>query len=210
MLNVCPQCGQYRADKTIDPKGPYAICPVCGARQPFKRLPLLLVTGASGAGKSAVCRLVTAIALPEVVPLDSDILWMPVFDQPEEGYRTFFETWLRLCKNIHQSGRPVVLFGAGLGVPENLLNCIEARYFTSFHFLALVCSEAELRRRLEIRPAWRQSRDPAFIDEQVRFNQWFQDYAGQPPIQLLDTTAANPQETARQTRDWILKILTKD
>jgi hypothetical protein len=210
MLNICPRCGQYRADKVIDPKGPYAICPECGARQPFQSLPLLVVTGASGAGKSAVCSLVTAMDLQQAVPLDSDILWMPAFNQPGEGYRTFFETWLRMCKNIHQSGRPVVLFGAGLGVPENLFDCVEARYFASFHFLALVCTEAKLRRRLESRPAWRQSRDPAFIEDQVQFNQWFKDYTGQPPIQHLDTTTAEPHETARQVVGWIDSILTKD
>ncbi len=27
MMNVCFQCGLYRADKMIDPAGPYAICP---------------------------------------------------------------------------------------------------------------------------------------------------------------------------------------
>ena len=29
MLNVCVNCGIYRADKIIDPSGPYAICPAC-------------------------------------------------------------------------------------------------------------------------------------------------------------------------------------
>jgi len=32
---------------------------------------------------------------------------------------------LRLCKNISQAGNPVVLFGAGTGVPYNIEPCAE-------------------------------------------------------------------------------------
>ncbi|MEZ4519804.1 MAG: rRNA adenine N-6-methyltransferase family protein [Chloroflexota bacterium] len=52
IFNTCYNCGQYHADKAIDPDGPFAVCPECGYRHPFRQLPLLLVGGASGAGKS--------------------------------------------------------------------------------------------------------------------------------------------------------------
>ena len=78
MWNVCWHCGVYRANKLIDPDGPVAICPECGRRHPFRQLPQLLVSGASGAGKSTVCRALLG-KLPEVVLLDSDILWLPGF-----------------------------------------------------------------------------------------------------------------------------------
>jgi AAA domain len=124
MLNICFNCGVYRADKVIEPQGPFAVCPECGYKQAFLRLPLLIVSGASGVGKSTVCHHLLG-QLNDVVLLDSDILWRPEFDQPEDHYRDFFETWLRLCKNISQSGWPVVLFGAGVGVPENMDPCVE-------------------------------------------------------------------------------------
>ncbi len=210
MINVCPQCGQYCADKAIDPTGPEAVCPVCGARQPFRRLPLLVVTGASGSGKTTACRHLIRKGLPEVILMDTDILWGPTFDRPEENYRTFFETWLRLCKNIHQSGRPVVLFGAGVGVPDNLEACTERRYFSDVHYLAMVCTESELRSRLEARPAWRESCDPAFIEEQVRFNAWFRDDDAALPIRRQDTTGADPAETANRVAAWIREVLASD
>ena len=78
-----------------------------------------------------------------------------------------------MAKNISQSGRPVVLFGAGMGVPDNLEACVEWRYFSKVHYLALVCDDAGLVKRLQSRPAWRHSADPAFVEEQLRFNQWF-------------------------------------
>jgi hypothetical protein len=124
MWNVCWQCGTYRAEKIIDPESSVAICPECGHRHPFRRLPLLLVSEASGAGKSTVCQALLC-HVPEVVPLEADILWRPEFNTSADHYRAFFETWLRMCKNIGQAGRPVVLFGAGMGVPANLEPCVE-------------------------------------------------------------------------------------
>jgi len=67
------------------------MCPECGHRHPFLQLPLLLVSGASGAGKSTICHALLG-ALPEVVLLDSDILWRPECDTPADRYRAFFET----------------------------------------------------------------------------------------------------------------------
>lgn len=202
MHNVCFQCGIYRADKIIDPVGPYAVCPECGYKHAFLQMPLLVVSGASGAGKSTVCHhLLGQVA--QTVLLDSDILWRPEFNTPDTKYRDFFETWLRMCKNISQSGRPVVLFGAGVGVPENLENCIERRYFSQVHYLALVCSDEALAERLCGRPVWRGTREPAYIEEHIRFNQWFKTYDRQPAIKLVDTTHVPIEETTQQVAAWI-------
>jgi predicted kinase len=204
MFNVCDRCGEYRADKLIDSAGPYAICPVCGHKHPFLRLPLLVVGGPSGAGKSAVCRHLLG-TLPEVVLLDGDILWRDAFNTPEDNYRDFFETWLRLAKNISQSGRPVVIFNAGMAVPENVEPCVERRYFSTVHYLALVCDDQVLADRLRQRPAWRDSSSPAWIAGQLQFNRWFKTEAESlaPPVELLDTTEATVAETAALVAAWI-------
>jgi hypothetical protein len=210
MFNVCFNCGEYRPDKIVDPAGPYAICPLCGYKHTFLWLPLLVVSGASGAGKSSVCQALLG-KMTEVVLLDSDILWRPEFNTPETNYRDFFETWLRLGKNVSQSGRPVVLFGAGVGVPSNLESCVERRYFSSVRYLALTCDDAALAERLRRRPAWRKSADPAFVEEQVRFNRWFQDTAGKttPAIDLLDTTDVPIKRTTEQVTRWIQDIVSE-
>ena len=154
MLHICSKCGAYHADQVIDPVGPYAICPECGHKQPFRWLPLLIIGGANGTGKSTVCHELLGKRL-DVVPLDLDILWNPAFNTPENGYRDFFETWLRMCMNISQAGTVVVLFGAGAGVPENIESCIGRRYFSAVHYLALICDDDLLVERLSKRPAWR-------------------------------------------------------
>jgi len=199
----------YRADKIIDPAGPYAVCPECGHAHPFRALPLMIISGASGAGKSAVCNALLGQCTNAVL-LDSDILWRSTFNTPEDNYRDFFEIWLRMSKNIGQSGRPVVLFGAGMGVPDNIEPCIERRYFSAVHYLALTCDDDTLIEQLRARPQWRASANDAFIESQVSFNRWFRETGPtlDLPITLLDTTSATLEETTTHVADWISNQLT--
>lgn len=208
VFNVCRQCGLYRADKIIDPGGPYAICPECGHKHTFRYMPLLIVSGASGTGKSAVCKALV-VHLTDAVLLDSDILWCPAFNSPEDDYRDFFEIWLRMSKNIGQSGRPVVLFGAGVGVPGNIEPCVERRYFSAVHYLALTCDDDILTERLRARPQWRASASDAFLQVQIDFNRWFKETGPtlDPPITMLDTTYVALEETAAQVAAWIDQTL---
>jgi predicted kinase len=216
MMNICTNCGVYRADKEVEPNGPYAICPECGQRLPFRRLPLLIVCGASGSGKSTVCRHLLAHRhllgqLDGAVLLDADILWRAEFNQPETKYRDFYETWLRVCKGISQSGRPVVLFNAG-GIPENVEPCVERRYFSRVHYLALTCEESALAERLRSRPKWQKCGDPAYVAEHCQFNQWFKENGKhtEPAIELLDTSGVPVRETTAQVVRWIYAKLGDD
>jgi hypothetical protein len=139
------------------------------------------------------------------VLLDSDILWRDEFNRPEVNRRDYFETWLRMCKNISQAGRPVVLFGAGIGVPENIEPGVEGRYFSMLHYLALTCNDNILTERLRRRPKWRQSSAETFIMKQVDFNRWFKEKGSktEPPIAVLDTTERSIEETVIQAEMWI-------
>ena len=210
MFNVCWRCGIYRADKTIifdesnESVDPVALCPECGHRHPFRQLPLLLISGASGAGKTTVCQLLLG-RVTEAVLLDADILWRPELDTPDDHYRAFFETWLRMAKNISQAGRPVAIFGAGMGVPANLEPCVERRYLGALHFLALTCDDDALAARLRQRPAWRQSHSDEYIAGHVQFNRWLKSQAQQPasPMELIDTTQQTAEATAHLVAAWI-------
>src|SRR6266702_402236 len=113
MFNVCPRCGAYTVEKTIDPSGPFAICPFCHYAHPFLQLPLFIISGASSTGKSTIC-LALVPRLQECVVIESDILWGRVPTTPEDNYRDYRNTWLRVAKNISQAGRPVVLGGTAL------------------------------------------------------------------------------------------------
>ncbi|HLH72484.1 MAG TPA: AAA family ATPase, partial [Chloroflexota bacterium] len=193
MFNICPGCGLYHVEKEIDPSGPFAVCPACGFRQSFVRLPMFVVTGASGAGKTTVC-LQLPTALPECVVLEADVLWRPEFDQPETQYRDFRDLWLRLVKNIHQSGRSVVLMGGA--IPTQFESSPERRYLSEIHYLALVCDDHELSQRLQKRPPWRGTHTAEVVQRMVDFNRWLREHAAstRPPMALLDTTDASAEE----------------
>jgi len=206
MFNVCPNCGDYRADRTIEPEGMYAICPNCGFRHKFLRLPLFILTGASGVGKSTVC-LKLAARMKDVVVMDSDILSHSEFDRPETNYREYRETWFRVCKYISQAGKPVVL--CGVGEPAQFEQCIERRYFSELHYLALICDDQIHASRLQNRPMWRGSSRDQFIQEQVEFNRWLLDNAKftEPPMTLLDTSELTVDETVEKVGQWIRSFM---
>lgn len=204
MLNVCYFCAQYRADKEIDPERSEAICPECGHRHRFQYHPLFVVCGPAGGGKTTICKHLTG-TFTDAVLLDGDILWAEAFNTPEDSYRGFFDTWLRMAKNIGQSGRPVVLFNSG-AIPDNVVDCVEARYFSSINFLALVCNDGDLKDRLLARPEWRGCQEEGFIKEQTRFNNWLKENAQKDgrDITLVDSSHYSESETKDQVIEWIL------
>ena len=206
MFNVCPSCGEYRADKVILPEGPYAVCPACNFRQEFLRLPLFVLTGASGVGKTTTC-LALAAGAKDLVVLESDILWRDEFNQPATKYRDYREMWLRVCKNISQAGKPVMLCGTGL--PDQFEQCIERRYFSDIHYLALVCDEDVLVSRLKKRPGWRGFDAHERITEQVAFTGWLKEKARstKPPMSLLDITELTIDESAAGVMRWVSNCL---
>ena len=206
MFNVCPKCGDYRAEKDIAPEGPYAICANCGFRHKFIRSPLFVITGASGVGKTTLC-LELAAKTKDFVVMDSDILSREEFNEPATNYREYRETWLRVCKYISQAGKPVVL--CGVGEPTEFEQCIERRYFSDLHYLALICNDHILASRLRKRPMWSDPSNDERVKEQVVFNRWLTSNAGntEPPMTLLDTSEITVDETAAKVERWIRSCL---
>ena len=205
MFNVCSDCGMYSVDKAIDPAGPFAVCPHCNYKHPFVQLPLFLITGASGTGKTAVC--LELAKMVECVCLECDILWQPEFSSPEDDYHRFRETWLRVAKNINQAGRPTLLCGST--TPESYERCAERRYFGSIHTLALICQDDVLIQRLQDRPDWRQTSSQEFITQMLDFNRWFVEHADCTglPMTLLDTSHLTAVQAGERAAEWLRSLL---
>ena len=208
MQEICERCGAWRPDQIIAPDGRSMSCPVCGFVSPLRRGPLFVVTGASGAGKSAALRLLYQEERDYLV-MESDILWEDRWQDPEGRYTAYFNLWLRVCKNIGQGGRPVVL--GGCMAPHQLEPCVERRYFSAVHYLALVTSPEELRRRLQSRPAWRRCGDEGTIAAAVQYNAWLRENAGRtdPPMALLDTQGLSLAQAAAAIDRFVRARLTE-
>jgi broad-specificity NMP kinase len=193
VFRVCESCGEWIEEIVVSDGA--MVCMHCGYSRPFVRLPLFQVTGASGAGKSRVCRDLPA-ALPECVVLDQDILLTGL---PWEQHR---KNWLRVAMNIHQGGRSTVLIATQL--PEHYESLPERAWFSEIHYLALVCDDAVLGERLRERPAWRGASEERIAEMQT-FNEWLKANAAatSPPMTLLDTTGCEPTESVAAVAAWV-------
>jgi broad-specificity NMP kinase len=202
MFNICPACGLWADAPAVDPVRDHVACPHCGSDRPLRRLPLFVVTGASGVGKSTVCEHL-APALADTVCLEADTLWGHVPATAADGPGAYWNVWLDLAVAIHQSGRPVALFGTT--VPEHLEECPARPLLRAVHYLALVLDPAELARRLRERPAWRGCSADLFVAEMVQFDGWLRAHAAEtrPPMTVLDVTGQSIAETRGRVAEWI-------
>lgn len=212
MFNVCPACGEYSEDKQVPvgvdvPVRPrptqVAVCTGCGHKHEFLSLPLYVVTGASATGKSTLLLHLASSASSngEFVYLDSDILWRDEFNKPDNDYYDYRNIWLRMVKNIAQNGRPVVLFGSV--TPGQFERCTERRYIGAIRYLALVCDEDELVRRLKARPGWRKSGTDETLGRMREYNDWLKQNAHTHGMDTLDTTSLSVNDTAAKTLAWL-------
>ncbi|MBX9667770.1 MAG: AAA family ATPase [Candidatus Obscuribacterales bacterium] len=202
MFNVCPGCGEYSQERIVAESPSRAICSVCSYEHKFLALPLFVITGASGTGKTtAALRLVESTK--NFVILDQDILWCDAFNEPADDFRLFRNTWLRMIKNIHQAGKSVVLFGSA--IPEQFESCAERRFISRIEYLTLVCKPNELERRLKERPSWRKSGTPENLESMLNFNQWLLENASktEPRMKVLDTTNVRVEDTVSSIQDWL-------
>jgi len=203
---ICPGCGEWSEDRLVVEAE--VVCN-CGHRRAITRLPLLLVCGASGTGKSTLCQHLAG-TLHQVVVLDHDIIWMPEMDTPDDGWRRFKRLWLQTAFHIGQNGRPVMLFGAA--DPEGYASLPESRYLARIDTLALVCEDDVLRERLLARPDWRRSGGDGFIAAMIDVTHALRRLADRQPdrITLLDTTHDTVEQSAEKVASWAASILGRE
>ncbi|HZO92021.1 MAG TPA: hypothetical protein VFB38_27130 [Chthonomonadaceae bacterium] len=196
MAIVCEGCGGY-IQPLVDTDAQAIRCPDCGHREPMRILPLFIVTGASGAGKTAVVRELRRL-LPEWEIFETDVIWGADWQQVRNN-------WLRIAHSIAQSGRPTLL--CGMMLPEDIDRCDHRPFFRQVYYLNLHCDDPTRAARLRARPAWRGCTE-AFLAEQQQFAHWLLEHAEtafDPPLRTLDTTQTPVSAVACQIRDWALE-----
>ena len=200
---ICPGCRSPTTGAEVLPVVQLLVCDLCGASSRFELLPpLLFLTGASGAGKSTLYEILVG-NVEEAILIDADLLWgvNPAHDSPADGYRQFRGLTLHLAERLARNGRPVLVEGSCM--PEQYETLGERWYFSKTAYLAVVCSDAELERRLKSRPAWRGSSE--LLNTMLTWNRQLRDRTldTSPRIEVLDTTDRDPLDCAQEVHRWI-------
>lgn len=171
--------------------------------RPTNKQPLFIITGASCVGKSTLCEQLF-MNEKEYIVMESDLLWNDMYNTPEDDYCAYRRLWMRICANISQIGKPVVL--CGCAVPKQFENQPEREMFSDIYYLAAVCDDAVLEKRMRI---GRKVDEDGWIKSSLDFNNWLKQNANDtsPCITLLDTTDLSPVEAAEIVDKWITKKL---
>jgi len=179
-----------------------ARCRACGSIDlAAKRAPLLVVTGASGSGKTSVFHEVADKLRGECLVFDTDWLIDPFGgDVTTLDWVVLRDTWLHVAHGVAQNGLATLLLGAFL--PDQLAELPGRRWITDIHFLLLDCEDDERCRRIDARPPGR-THD---VEAQVAFGQWLRERI--PSV--TDTTTGTPAEAANAIADWARGVLSVD
>jgi Shikimate kinase len=190
-MHYCQQCEE---PVLMQPEENLAVCPDCRSSAPARRLPLFVVTGASGSGKTTVFPHLAA-ALGECAVFDVDWLidsFHGVGAFEELDWPAFRDAWLSVAHGVAQGGRHTVLLGPFM--PDQLAGLPARRWIGDIHFAVLDCPDDERRARMENRPRWRERA----IDQHLRFAAHLR-----KTIPTVVQTAGSPVDTARTLADWV-------
>jgi len=165
-------------------------------KQVDDKLPLFIVTGASGSGKTYVIDALRGI-LPDFVIFDPDHL-VEFIGHDWEKMRNI---WLRVARNIAQSGRMTIICGTMM--PWDIERCVDFPCFKHVYYLNLHCDEAVREQRLRARN---------WAEEMIRDHQDFAkallniaDKNFNPPMPTIDTTESDVTLVAAQIKEWVLR-----
>jgi hypothetical protein len=187
----CMDCGPGTI-LDADPAAHRLRCPRCGAESWFPGLPLFVVTGASGAGKSTITGPLRNL-LPGCLVVEGDV----ILHVAALGWDTWRNTWLQLAHAAALGGQATVLTGS---LTPGQLDRLPARKLIGpIHFALLDCPDDVLADRLRARPAWRGTSSPAKITDHQRFAAWLR--ARITPS--FDTSTASAAEVAAWIAAWV-------
>lgn len=175
----------------------------------IEKLPLLLILGPSGTGKTTVLKRLLRRDNPCIL-IDADTFWRTEFNAPETNFIEFKRYCLKIAIHISQNGFPIVYFLQG--VPDDFKKCREASSFSQIHYLFLVCDEENLISRLHRKPkGWGLlERNPNHIDDILQYNKLLKDLAQQHDIPMIDTSKSSIEEVSEEVYKWILSTIATD
>ena len=197
MISMCPHCGSNRWNKAAS--ATHITCPECGHSWPYRRGPLMILTGCSGVGKTT-----TAIRLfgmtKDFAVLDADMFYIP----DDSQLSSMLEKVCNLSAAFNQQGTAILWTMAG-GL-DCIKNTYHRQFFSEIKCLALTCEPDELRRRMT---DGRGITDERWLNGSREYNEYFRTHneRGDVHFDKLDITELSPDEAAEQVLAWMNRQL---
>lgn len=201
MIGICGKCGNHKWDKIV--KDGRVTCPECNHSWSYISLPLFILSGCSGVGKTT-----TGIELlqkqNDVVVLDADIFCGVQNASTEDDYRKRVDTLESLSRNISQSGKPVLWTMAGN--LDMIPKSYNTRFFSGIYCLVLTVDDDALRDQMT---NGRGITDSGWIEGSVGYNQYLKTHntLGELSYETLDITNKTPAEVADEVISWFNRYL---
>jgi len=201
MIGICPKCGNYEWDKIITEDKKQIVCPKCSNSWNFRSLPIFILTGCSGVGKTT--------AAQELLQRECDYIVMDadIFGILGEDYQYRAEQLQSFSKNIMQAGKPLLWTMAG--ALEKLSSTYNSRFIKDFHFLALVCDEKDLEYRMR---EGRKIDNAEWIQASIDHNNYLKEHSSIDDVSYdkYDITGKSVSEVADYVDFWVMQHMNSD
>lgn len=164
-------------------------------------LPLFIVTGASGVGKTTVITELRRI-MPDFDVFGTDMFPKTTANIDNQDKKNIL---LRFAYAVLQSGRGTIICGTFM--PWEAEKCDDFNKFSEVYFINLHCDDATRNNRLRSRPNKATWTDEKLKDHE-EFAQWLLDNAEtafNPPMPTIDTTYTQPSEVAKQIKEYVIQ-----
>ncbi|XEC94623.1 AAA family ATPase [Paenibacillus tarimensis] len=169
----------------------------------MNKLPLFIVTGASGVGKTTVMQELRAI-LPDFIVFSTDIDNFGTSASKLE-YQDRFNLLLHFANSVAKSGKGTIICGTFM--PWDAKKCDAYNEFSELCFINLHCDDSTRNARLQNRADKAMWTDEMLKQHEV-FAQWLLDNAEtayHPPMPTIDTTLTPPSEVAEHIKSYVLQ-----
>lgn len=167
-----------------------------------QKIPLFIVTGASGVGKTTVMHKLRE-TMPEFVVFSTDADNFGSTAAKLE-YQDRYNLLFQFASAIANSGRGTIICGTVM--PWDAKKCDTYQEFSEVCFINLHCDDITRNHRLRNREDKAMWTDE-MLKQHEQFAQWLLDNAEtayQPPMPTIDTTSQSPDEVAAHIKNYVM------
>lgn len=160
---------------------------------PKMNIPLFIVTGCSGSGKTTISQELGK-RMHDFTVFDMDLI------VNHDDYQTACNNWIRIAYQLAKYGRKTILFG-NVPSPYNIQICDRIRYFSNIKYLHLHCSlEARMQRLLARGGPW--NKQNIYHYHQFAERLLVQARESKPPTPVIDTSKFSVVDSMKMISSW--------